>query len=236
MKTDHRIDYVPVENASQVTDDIIAFLQENCTGCLRLKDPHALERFSVSNNTYLELGGRELNPLESGREINVECTIHIHEKPTTDDMVEDPNGDMWFYHSMSAGVSWPAYCAAPSQIARLRGDLISATCHLSERFDLQFAKIVIWTRGQTRAEREAEELRVRRNATQLHVAFAIKDAIHSSCRGMRVGDERTLSAPVVILGIVEGDYDVALEKKEYRVCVFKPQHSVSMLVNFRRVK
>jgi hypothetical protein len=234
------ITYVPVENSSQVAEAVTTFLQENCTGILRPKDDLLQiirdRSYSISH-MQLELGGREPNPLDPTKEVNVECTFSV--LPGTPspmpNIVDDPNGDTWYCETLHAEVGWPSYGPAPVAIVRLRRDLLQAAFALAERFNVRFQhSVLIWTRGPSTGDKAEHERLHRQACTKQVLVNLIKEALHGNYHGMRVGVAGVVLVIDAMLDGQAGNYDVIIEKKTYNVDVYSTYDSTKMQMRFMR--
>ena len=231
------IDHVPTANALQVAIAVREWFKANAF--MALKDSNyaarQLEDYEGGHLT-VELGGYVRDPDDAKRQLNIESTVTVGSgyDQRLDDVI-DPEGTVWHRHGFRVTVGWNGGCGCGVKGARMMATMADVTVTLAERFNEAFGDAVVWTKGLSQADRDAAALKLRRDTTQLAVASFIKESIHTTCRGMRVGDERTLTAPEVTLGMLQGDYEVALEKKEYRASVFTaPWAGTRVLLSFRR--
>ena len=163
-------------------------------------------RLSLNLFGYLPCPGYERG------EVQCETTLTLGFDEDFSERFEDPNGDWWTRKRMVASASW--YSGGLRSVpARIRLDCITKTVELAEAFDAAFGADYIWTPGPTKAERQQRALEWKRDATKLKIASAISEAIHSTCRGMRVTNERFITCPPDCL---DGEYVIELERKEYK--------------------
>lgn len=223
------IDFVPTENNDQVSAEVRDWICANAfmglqDGCIRNLTGYA------GDNLYLTLGGYVRNPHDPKRQAGVEASFSVHVRHVDDDndalpgaVIEDPEGTRWHVFMLEALVGWPSWGTTPTRLARMRVDMIDAAMQLGEMFNERFKDTRIWVRGLTKAAREEWRAKVQANATRIKVAAAIKTAIHTTCRGMRVKTQMFVPIPE---GWVEGTYQVALENKEYDATVNAHQQLV----------
>lgn len=234
------IDHVPSENGPAFAQQVREWIRTNAGAVL--KENHGSRNLDDydGGHLHLELGGYVADPYREGKQANVEASFSIGSRleGRLEDVI-DPEGTVWHRHTCHADANWPSYGSQGSRMARLRANIVDVVTSLAERFDAELGTTVVWTKGTTKAERDRIALNHRTDATRLVVAASIKEAIHTTCRGMRVLDDRTVDAPELVSGIVTGDYDVVIEKKEYRASVYVPQggpHEGVPRMNFRRTK
>lgn len=210
-----KIDFVPTENVLEIAHRISTWLKANASEVLR-KDRSGLSRLNEyeGGHLYLELGGYVPNPEAPGKEASVETSFTVASGAAESlEPVEDPEGTYWYRRSYRAEVNWPSYGSQGAQLARLRAASIAAAVDLADKFDAEFKDAVVWSRGMTKAERDEWALKHRKDATRLKLLDAIKTAIHTNCKFMRVGDERFITCPP---NCVDGEYVVELENKAYK--------------------
>lgn len=231
----NKIDFVPQENGSQVTEAIRAWLVVETAG--RLKPGHSERTLAAYEGGYasFDVGGYVVDPYGGPREVDTAASISVVWNGTwsSGNHFEDPDGSWWTKSAPTLQVSSDGRPSAPSKVARLRLDVQAWAVDLAERFDATFAETWHWSRVSTQAERNAYAAKVLADmlatASRIVVAEAIKAAIHSTCRGMRVNDERVIAAPDAASA---GVSEVALERKEYLVTVHPSPHRM----RFQRTK
>jgi hypothetical protein len=210
------ISFVPTDNCDEVAHRIRDWVMGHAFMGLKTNAMRYLEGYT-GGHLNLELGGYVQNPERPERQATVETsftvTTHVDERL---DPVEDPEGTVWHRSTFHAEANWPSYGSHGSRLSRYRADLIAVTVTLAEMFDAEFAGITVWSKGMTRAEREETHAKWARDATQIKAASHIKDAIHTSCRLMRVGDERFIPLPDGEFVMQPGKYEVCVENKTYR--------------------
>lgn len=228
-----KIDFVPTENGPEVAQRMREWIKANAF--MALKDCHGSRTIDAyeGGHLYLELGGYVPNPENPERQANVEASFSIASGVAERlEPVTDPEGTYWHRHTFTAHVNWPSYGSQGPQLSRLRADMISVTVELAERFEREFAGTVVWSKGMTQAERDEWALKHQKEASKLKVATHVKEAIHTTCRLMKVGTEKFISAPE---GVLAGDYEVEVENKTYRVDVSDIRQA-RLRFHFRRVK
>ena len=224
------VDHVPTENNHEVAVKVREWLADNVTPFVTPKK-YPVDLLAYEGGyIYLELGGYVIDPYNAERQVNVEATFNVATEHG-DGPYEDPDGTMWYTSTIFAQVNWGSGGGNRSRVAQLRSELIGTAAMLARRFDADFAGVKIWSKGPTRAERKESARKLLVAATQCNVEEAIREAIHTTCRGMRVGTSRTLTSPPKA---VHGDYKVALENKEYKVTVGVGQ--LGTLMFFERKK
>ena len=209
------IDFVPTENNCVVAQRVRDWILANAFMGLGDDDRNlrALEAYE-GGHLNLTIGGYVRHPTMPGKRLRVDASFNVasHSQHRLDSVI-DPEGNMWYRHTFVAEVSWGGEGSMPSPVARLRAQVASAAAELAERFDAEFGGTIIWSKGMSKAELEAQSLRWRTDATKLKIVSAISEAIHSTCRGMRVTNERFITRPP---DCVDGEYVIELENKTYK--------------------
>lgn len=207
------LDFIPVENNDQVSAEVRDWI---CTNAfMGLQDGYVRYLTGYAgDNLYLTLGGYVQNPLDPKRQACVEATfsVHVLHDEGNELVMEDPQGTHWSVFRLESQVGWPSFGSTPARLARMRVDMIDAAVQLGELFDARFKDTRIWVKGMTKQAREEWTLRLQKDATRAKVHAAIKTAIHTTCRGMRVGTQMWVEIPE---GWVQGPYEAALENKVY---------------------
>ena len=226
-RTHEPIDFVPEPNllahAYRVRDWLQARLPFLTERSARDLEQYEGGRMSLNLFGYLPCEG-----VDRG-ELQCETTLSISYDDDFLDRFEDPNGDWWTRKRLVAGAGWYSG-GLPTRAARVRLDCIVKTVELAEAFDAAFAEDYIWSRGPTKAERDQRALEWKRDATKLKIAEAIRTAIHSNCKFMRVGDEKFITCPP---DCQDGEYVIELERKEYKAM---PNTAGGSMLWFRRTK
>jgi hypothetical protein len=229
------VDFFPTENSAEVVAQVRDWIKANL-GAL-LKDCHATHHLDDygGGHLYLELGGYVADPEGSKGSLNVEASFNVEPNDSMQwDVIIDPKGDWWYRKAYHATVGWPSYGAHGAGRSRLRAELISAAVGLAERFDAQFGASVVWTRGMTKVEIDEYAAKIQRDTARVLVSGTIREAIHTTCRRMQVGNQRCISAPE---GLVPGTYEVEVENKTYAVEVMGTDHvEPTRRFRFRRTK
>jgi hypothetical protein len=208
------LDFTPQENSEQVSAQVREWICANAfMGLQDGSQIHNLMAYAGAH-LYLTLGGYVRNPLDPKRSVCVEATFNVQVRHDEDDelVTEDPEGTRWSVFRLESQVNWPSFGSTPVRLARMRVDMIDAAVQLGEMFDAQFRDTRIWVKGMTKQEREERALNLQKDVTRTKVHAAIKAAIHTTCRGMRVGSQMWVEIPD---GWVQGPYKAALENKEY---------------------
>lgn len=231
--------FIPTDNRDEIRAEAAQWLLDNAFMALNEQSLAELGRSSLSYISF-ELGGYVPGrPGRDGREKyreSVTTRVTLDEAPVGDgERYTDPEGSEWYKYVLVGQVSWPSYGSSPVWLARQRANLIDASVTLVERFNETFAGKVMWKRSSTKAEREAQQQTYMRDMTNSAVFQQIKEAIHTTCRRMYVGNERTIPLtkmrPEIILA---GSYTTLLENKEYSSEVF--QLKGEWRLSFRRTK
>lgn len=220
------IDFVPTENEDELGQQVGRWVLANAfMGLNPARGDYSHLADGIGRSAYLELGGYVRNPLHPN--LNMSAGADVSFRLETQDLVIDPEGTYWRPGNYQCLVNWSSYGSSLFQIARVRAQFIEAGVQLAERFNDAFADKVVWHKvmtAQQHAERQAKNLRTKCwNA----VIVAIKEAIHTTCRRMRVGDDRYITRQD---WWVKGTYPIALENKEYEAEVL--EHGL----HFKRTK
>lgn len=234
--TTRNIDFIPTDNRDEVRAEAAQWMLDNAFMAL---NEQALAELGRSNLSYIsfELGGYV--PGRDGREKyreSVTTRITLDDVSVGDgERYTDPEGSEWYKYVLAGQVSWPSYGSTPVWLARQRANLIDASVTLVERFNEAFAEKVMWKRSSTKAEREAQQQTHMRDMTNSAVFQQIQEAIHTTCRRMYVGNERTIPLTKMRSEIIlAGSYTTVLENKEYASEVF--QLKGEWRLSFRRTK
>lgn len=216
MEPISKIDFVPVENLEQVAGEIRDWILANAFMGLSPGQEHTVMEHT-GGNVYLSLGGYVRNPYHPGLEARIEATFGVkYCEAVSGARCEDPEGTWWRLYRLEAHVDWPNYSSTGIKLAKKRVEMIDATMQLAELFDDRFKDTNVWVKSLTRGERQEREADRLKDETRLNVIDAIGRAIHTTCKGMRVGSRMWVEIPD---GWVQGAYTVALEKKEYTAYV-----------------
>lgn len=228
-----KLDFVPSDNAEAIVVEMKAWLMENVSGLMR---PGSFRsKISEYSGGYLrlELGGPVADPGSRSGESDVSASFIIDAKIMR--LSEDPDESRWCSDVYMASVSIPGYDAAGRRLARLRAELYMSVVELAARFDKAFENNRAWVRLSTKAQRDAVTKafneRIMADTARLKLSQAVKDAIHTTCKRMRVGDERYVTPPD---GVLPGTYDVDVEKKTYAVEITVPCGAAPGM-RFRRI-
>lgn len=214
-----QIGHVPTENCEQVSAEVRDWICANAF--MGLQDSHQIRNLTgySGDNLYLTLGGYVTNPHDPKRQAAIEASFSVHVRHVDSDdlvpdsLIEDPEGTRWSVYTLEAQVGWPSWGTTAPKLARMRVDMIDVTMQLAEMFNERFKDARIWVRGMTKAARDEWWAGVQKDSTRIKVHAAIKQAIHTTCRGMRVRTQ--MFVPITEDGWVVGPYQVALENKEY---------------------
>lgn len=220
----NHISFVPTDNCDQVCIEVRDWIRANAF--MGLQDGHQVHGLDVyeGGNLYLTLGGYVRNPCDPTRQASVEASFGVHtrfadgegEGLVPDTIIEDPEGTRWHVSALESQVGWLSWGSTPARLARMRVDMIEAAMQLGEMFDARFKDTRLWVKASTKAQRDEWWAKVQQDSTRIKVHAAIKEAIHGTCRGMRVRTQMFVPIPE---GWVEGTYQVALENKEYDATV-----------------
>lgn len=235
-RTPTEIDFTPTENLAAITDQLARWLQADPAPVNpnTVKDIEEFRATGELRNLYLKLGGYVTSPVDPTRQESVEATVDIDVYTRNAETYTDPQGDLWEAYTVQARPNWPSYGGSQgAKLGRLRADMVDEAVSLAERFDERFKDTMVWVRLMTKAEQEAQARRWQEDATRIKLAQAIKEAIHTTCRGMRVAHERWIEAPE---GSLVGRYDIILEHKEYVATVMPDTSRRAGEVLFRRTR
>ena len=222
METRETIPFTPTENYDSMRQEMREWLQANLWLLLQ---PIYQERLSnkEGGSFYLDLGGYFPHPTWPGKELHVEAALTV-DSPMEDhlDPVDDPDGTTWYRNTLRARVNWPSCGAMDVPVARMRAHIIELVLDAAERFNQRFAGRVIWTKGMTKVEKAKIHAEGLKRQTHSALVTAVKAAIHTTCRGMRVESEREIGTPKLQSGerAVPGSYVLELENKSYVAIVY----------------
>ena len=237
-RTFEPIDHIPTENAADHARRVKEWLTAHASALV--KPGYCVDRLQKyeGGHLYLELGGYVPNPEQPDKLTNVEASFNIDWVRNDEGPFVDPEGTYWYYMTCRAEVNWASHGSTGHRLARLRAKMISDAIDLAEQFDAAFAEEKVWSKGMTKAEREACALKHQQDASKIKVAAHVKGAIHTSCRLMKVGTERFISLPSPEEGlpILEGTYAVEVENKEYHVEVRGEGYAPHIRFYFKRTK
>ncbi len=229
METDRNIEKVEFVPSLAVNDDIVVRLRgwliENTDGLIKSEYyRREIERYA-GGVLHLEFSDYVGNA-------HVGAVFHINDERLP--VVEDPEGTWWTSHSINAEVSIPGYASARAPLAERRLSMYRDAVELAKRFDAEFGDVRLWARHSTKAERDAAAKAfaeaVIADTAQLKLGTAIREAIHTTCKHMRIGHDRYINAPD---GVLPGTYTVEVESKTYFVDVYKNRVDRSTM-HFRR--
>lgn len=234
--TTRNIDFIPTDNRDEVFGAVRQWFKDNAFMALSEGAARDLEdeRFSYLS---LDLGGYVPTRGDNRRVTRepVQTSVYVTSDSFEDVRFIDPEGSEWRRHVFTAKASWSSSSSSETWLSRQRASLIDATVTLAEIFNAAFAERFIWGRVSTKHEREATQKKHMADTTRLVVARQIQSAIHTTCRGMRVDNERTIPFEASE-STLAGTYEVALENKEYRAEVFQLIRNSEWRLSFRRTK
>lgn len=124
------------------------------------------------------------------------------------DKYTDEVGDTYNTYKVDVKVSWPSHGSQPltevKEFVELLKDCLAFAKGLKGHFSEPIVKLV-----ETKAQREARQLEARRSATKNVVTGLVRD----NCKGMRVGQERALTASVDLEPL--GSVQLTVLEKQY---------------------
>lgn len=223
-----RIDFIP--STSQQMEAHAARVKDWLEQHLSFVNEHSAARLAAWQGGHISLSLYGYLQCE-GDDLPCETTLNINFDTSTQESFEDPNGDGWTRERLVAIAGWSSGWLR-SVPARVKLDCIVKTVELAEAFDAAFGKDYFWIRGMTKAQRDQHAIDMQRDVTRLKAAAHIKEVIRTTCRLMRVGDERFISAPEGDL--LPGDYEVEVANKTYGVTI-RDESALSRF-QFRRLK
>ena len=211
-----QLDFVPQENMELVSAQVREWIRDNAFMALSERALNDLEKRSV-DGLSLTLGGYVVDPNNPKRRVSMETSFSVSVLPKDEEFdLEDPEATWWNAYVLRARMQLLQHDSEFAALTRMRVSMINATLQLIEAFDERFKDTLIWERRLTKQQRDEWALNLQRDATRVKLFNAVKDAIHTTCRGMRVGSQNWFRAPD---GCKDGDYELVVERKSYRINV-----------------
>lgn len=232
-----QLTFIPEENYDATCVEVREWIKANAFMAIndRPWNVHALERFS-GGHISLDLGDYMVDPDNPSRRADIGTQFDFSVGDSGRTTYVDPEGTTWYKYCVHATLNFGSSSSTTGvRVLRQHVNMIEGTMQLLERFMARFTGVEVWVRGEAKADREARlakaEAARKALVSQQAVEAAIKEAIHTTCRGMRVGSDRFISKPAESL---DGESEVELENKTYKVSVGCGIHG--NLMHFERIK